>query len=256
MKSLPESSILVEHTVTKCLSPIEVKMYDFHHRETQNPWDLLPDAQGEKLIKVVPTRNYQFVRAGHHLVLQVKEGIRVHLFRHILGKSPDDRIIDNRHYYDHVHHIGQVIFQQLGLPKKQWNSVRNNLKKEQFSSRLSNDVCKALADIRQVLFAVVLCGTTQIQVLADEEAYGFGNSNREHQSGLFDDDVPAEILAEMMADEEEESYPLFKKRYRLGTPHWTRGTVSDFNPTDLPLDIKTIQLRITERVNQYLLERL
>lgn len=166
---LPESKISVEDKSREDLSPVTVKMYDFEHSLTDTPWDLIPKV-GERLIKVVPTRNFALVRAGHHTVLEVQSGIRAHLFPDIRGNNPDNTM-DEKAYFDHIHHLSRLLAYDLRVPKRQWESVKKWIKKEKRSRRLSPSTLQVIADMRFIMSHIILVGTTQVQVLDNTDDY-------------------------------------------------------------------------------------
>jgi len=252
---LPESKISVEDKSRKDLSPVTVKMYDFKHSLTQNPWDLIPKT-GERLIKVVPTRTYALVRAGHHTVLEVQPGIRAHLFRDIKGKTPDSEM-DEKAYFDHIYHLARLLAYDLRIPKRQWESVKKWIKKEKLSNRLAPSTLQVIADMRFIMHQIILVGTTQVQVLDNTDDYDDHPGEFRSQQDLFEG-IPEDVLAEMIADDEGE-YPLFHRppaQKANSRKFWTLGTVTDYVPKQSPSEMTRLREKISDAVDSFLNERL
>jgi|SRR5690606_2127025 len=237
--------------------PIEIILYDRHHRRTKDPQAVFRTDE-PPIAKVVPTRRFSVERAPHHLLVTILSGIRVHVFYHLKGKKPEDEF-DDKHYWDHIHHISRVLGQEIHLSKKHLEIVKTHIKKPRISSRLPEDKQATILKMRELLRRLILVGTTNLAVRQDGE--GFTHFHKPNsQRGLFDPDeeeLPPELIAELEAefDEDEEEMPLFResrpKFIINSTSTWGPGTVSDYIPKKLPEKTEIVRQRISHALEEY-----
>lgn len=224
------------------LHPQEVVLIDRHHRLTEDPWQVFRE-KGDRIAKVVPTRRFEVQRTPHALLVRLQEGVRIHVFYHLIGKTPEDDEYSEKHYLDHIHHIAFQAALELGISRRKLHMLKTNIRKSK--AGLSPENQELVEDTRKVLRKVLLVGTTNLALVRGEDQIDL-SSETARQQELFDvtdgeDDLDELCRREWDEDEEDDGddfseLPLFSTRPRWGvkTVMWTPGSVSNFLPAKLP----------------------
>lgn len=248
----------VEDRANNLRDPIEIILYDGHHRQTKDPRAVFRTDE-PPIAKVVPTRRFSVERAPHHLLVRILSGIRVHVFYHLKGKTPEADF-DDKHYWDHIHHISHILGQEIHLSKKHLEVVKTYIKKPTRISRLSEANQSIILKIQELLRRLILVGTTNLAVSQSEDGFTHLPQRPDSQRGLFDSDeeeLPPELIAELEAefDEDEEEMPLFREaqpKYIINSiSTWGPGTVADYNPKKLPESTEAIRKRISNALEKH-----
>jgi hypothetical protein len=248
---MTDTDLHFEDRAKSLQSPIEILLFDGYHRRTEDARGVFRTDESP-LAKIVPTRRFKVEKAPHQVLVTILSGIRVHVFYHLKGKTPEDDFVD-KHYWDHIHHISRVLGEEIHLSKKQLGIVKTHIKKPKLPPRLSEDDLGAIQKTKALLHRLILVGTTNLMVSQDGEGFSQLTSKAGKQWDLFDEEeqLPPEMISELEAefDEDEVDMPLFREsrpRFNIDSATWRPGTVADYIPKNLSENTESIRKRISD----------
>lgn len=263
--SAPHRSLSFQGEGSFALHPQEVVLIDRHHKRSEDPWQVFRE-KGDRIAKVVPTRCFEVQRTPHRLLVQLQAGVRVYVFYHLIGKTPEDDDYSEKHYLDHIHHIAFQVALELGVSRRKLPALKSSIKKNK--PRLTPENQLIVEDVRNVLRRILLVGTTNLALVRGQDQLEM-SSQAARQYDLFDgeDDEPEDLdeicSKEWDADEEDADedfcdLPLFSSRPRWGvkTVMWTPGSVANFLPASPPQSKETIISSVDRTLERFFRERL